>query len=138
MDNSSIGICDMQTPVLSLPSDSSALSSRQASTSLQTLTYTGPHDNVMRVVTSIYPHILQHLRKLNSLQITAMLAPCIVIYLTSLIVYRLYLSPIAAFPGPFLARTTHWYEFYYTYIQTSMYYKKVAEFQPKYGESDRC
>jgi hypothetical protein len=53
-------------------------------------------------------------------------------------VYRLYLIPIAAFPGPFLARTTYWYEFYYTYIQTGMYYKKGAEFHAKYGESDRC
>jgi hypothetical protein len=38
----------------------------------------------------------------------------------------------------FLAKITHWYEFYYTYIQTGMYYKKVAEFHAKYGKSDRA
>jgi hypothetical protein len=76
------------------------------------------------------------MRNLTCHQIATMLAICVVAYISSLIVHRLYLSPVAAFPGLFLAKTTHWYEFYYTYIQTGMYYKKVAEFHAKYGKFD--
>jgi hypothetical protein len=141
MVNSSIGLCDMQAPVPLLMSDSSAASSLHASTSVRTLSYSGPHDSLVRAATSAYLYVLRrtnNMRALSWFQITTMLAICAVTYLSSLIVYRLYLSPVAAFPGPFLARTTHWYEFYYTYIQTGMYYKKVAEFHAKYGKVYRC
>jgi hypothetical protein len=141
MDNSSIGLCDMQAPAPPLMSDCSTPSSLHASTSLQPFVYSGLHDNLVRAVTLVYQDILQQTKSMLNLswvEIAAMLTLFMVAYLSSLTVYRLYLSPVAAFPGPFLARTTHWYEFYYTYIQTGMYYKKVAEFHAKYGESDRC
>jgi hypothetical protein len=141
MDNSSIGLCDMQVPVPPLLSDCSAPSSLHAPPSLQALSYDSLHDNVARAVTSAYLQVLprsHNMQNLSWFQVTTMLAICLVTYLSSLIVYRLYLSPVAAFPGPFLAKTTHWYEFYYTYIQTGMYYKKVAEFHARYGKSDRC
>jgi hypothetical protein len=140
MDNSSIGLCDMQAPVPPLMSDCSTPSSPHASTSLRTLAHSGAHDNLVRAVSSAYLFVFQrtdNLRNLNWFQITTTLALCMVTCLLSLMVYRLYLSPIAAFSGPFLARTTHWYEFYHTYIQTGMYYKKVAQFHARYGESDR-
>jgi hypothetical protein len=140
MDNSSIGLCDMQPPVSALMIDCSTASSFHASTSLETLAPSGLHDSLMRIATSAYLYVLQHtssVRTLSWLQIVTVLALCSITYLTSLIVYRLYLSPLAAFPGPFLARTTHWYEFYYTYVQTGMYYKKVAEFHAKYGKFDQ-
>jgi hypothetical protein len=141
MDNSSIGLCDMQAPVPPLMSDCPTPSSLHAATGLQPFVYSGLHDNLVRAVTLVYQDILQQTKSMLNLswvKIAAMLTLFMVAYLSSLIVYRLYLSPVAAFPGPFLARTTHWYEFYYTYIQTGMYYKKVAEFHAKYGESDRC
>ena len=37
----------------------------------------------------------------------------LVVYLVALAVYRLYLSPIAKFPGPKLAALTQWVETYY-------------------------
>jgi hypothetical protein len=38
------------------------------------------------------------------------------IYLLGLTVYRLFLSPVAHIPGPFLAKVTYWYEFYYDWF----------------------
>jgi len=54
-------------------------------------------------------------------------------YYVALIVYRLWFHPIADFPGPFLARTTFWYEFYYSYVRVGAYYLKVKEMHEKYG-----
>ena len=39
-----------------------------------------------------------------------------VVYGVGLVVYRLYLSPLAAFPGPRLAAATQYYETYYDVI----------------------
>ncbi|KAJ4350345.1 uncharacterized protein N0V89_008966 [Didymosphaeria variabile] len=50
-----------------------------------------------------------------------------------LVYYRLYLSPIAHFPGPKLAAATYWYEFYYDIILGGKYIWKVKEWHGKYG-----
>lgn len=62
------------------------------------------------------------------------IVPGILTYLFGLIMYRVRLSPIAAFPGPFLARTTYWYEFYYNWIKCGHYYLKIEEMHQRYGE----
>jgi hypothetical protein len=56
-----------------------------------------------------------------------------VIYTFALLIYRLYFSPIAAFPGPFLAKATHWYEFYHNFERTGMYYEQIRKMHDKYG-----
>lgn len=56
-----------------------------------------------------------------------------IIYVFALITYRIYFSPIAAFPGPFLAKVTHWYEFYHNFIRTGMYYEEIRKMHEKYG-----
>ncbi|KAF2689563.1 cytochrome P450 [Lentithecium fluviatile CBS 122367] len=48
-------------------------------------------------------------------------------------VYRLYLSPIAKFPGPKLAALTFWYEFYYDVLLKGRYTWKIKELHAKYG-----
>lgn len=48
-------------------------------------------------------------------------------------VYRLYLSPIAKFPGPKLAALTLWYEFYYDVILDGKYTWEIEKMHQKYG-----
>ena len=60
---------------------------------------------------------------------------CLVLtcYILYGIVYRLYLSPIANFPGPKLAAVTFWYECYYDVLKGGRYSWKIADLHEKYG-----
>ena len=49
-------------------------------------------------------------------------------------IYRLYLSPIAAFPGPKFASLTFWNEFYYDVYLGGKYTWKIKEYHQRYGE----
>jgi cytochrome P450 len=63
--------------------------------------------------------------------ILALVAVCL--YLSSLAVYRLYLSPIAEFPGPKLAALTRWYEFYYEVILRGQFTFHISQLHREYG-----
>lgn len=56
-----------------------------------------------------------------------------VVYSIYLVVYRLYFSPIAKFPGPKLAAVTLWYEFYYDVVKRGRYQWIIAELHKEYG-----
>src|SRR6266487_2371566 len=56
-----------------------------------------------------------------------------VLYVCGLFLYRLYWSPIAAFPGPLLARVTFWYEFYHNWVKSGQYYHQIEKMHQKYG-----
>ncbi|KAK0660136.1 cytochrome P450 [Cercophora samala] len=64
---------------------------------------------------------------------TVVVLACLIIYMCTLSVYRLYFSPLARFPGPKLAAVSGWYEFYYDIIQDGQYYLKVEKLHRKYG-----
>ncbi len=70
---------------------------------------------------------------LSPLYITAAGAGLFGLYLVSLVLYRLLLSPLARFPGPKLAALTLWYEFYYDVIRGGQYGRKIAELHQEYG-----
>ena len=65
------------------------------------------------------------------------LASCAV-YVFVCLAYRLYLSPLARFPGPRLAALTSWYEFYYDCVKRGRFTFKIAELHRQYGRSTRC
>ncbi|CEO59187.1 hypothetical protein PMG11_03870 [Penicillium brasilianum] len=56
-----------------------------------------------------------------------------VIYVVYVAIQRLWLSPIAHFPGPKLAALTMWYEFYYDSYLEGEYTFKIAEMHREYG-----
>ena len=66
----------------------------------------------------------------SSLQVIATTAACYTLYG---VIYRLYMSPIASFPGPKLAALTLWYEFYYDVVKHGRYTWKIAELHKEYG-----
>ena len=54
-------------------------------------------------------------------------------YLVGLGFYRLYLSPLAKFPGPRLAALTKWYEFYYDVVAQGQFTFQIQKLHKKYG-----
>lgn len=48
-------------------------------------------------------------------------------------IWRLYLSPVAHVPGPWLAKLTMWNEFYYDVVKGGKYTWKLPEYHAKYG-----
>ena len=55
------------------------------------------------------------------------------LYVFGLIVYRLWLSPIARFPGPKLAAATGLYETYYDVVHQGRWVFKVEQLHETYG-----
>lgn len=62
----------------------------------------------------------------------------LLLYIPLLAYYRLYLHPIAKFPGPKLAAFTRYYEAYYDVFRGGQYTFKIAEMHRKYGEPWLC
>ncbi|KAL8784865.1 MAG: hypothetical protein Q9195_008858 [Heterodermia aff. obscurata] len=64
----------------------------------------------------------------------ALLLLCtLLIYCLGLAFYRLYLDPLAKFPGPKLAALTLWYEFYYDVIKRGKYTFEIEKMHEAYG-----
>jgi hypothetical protein len=55
------------------------------------------------------------------------------LYISSLALYRLFLTPLSRFPGPTLAALTLWYEFYYDVVLEGRYQYKIKELHRTYG-----
>jgi hypothetical protein len=55
--------------------------------------------------------------------------------LVVLTIYRLYLSPIAKFPGPKLAAATYLFEGYYDVVKRGKYTFKIRDLHAEYGQS---
>lgn len=57
----------------------------------------------------------------------------ILIYNITLIIYRLYFSPLAKFPGSRIAAATGWYEFYFDYWKNGKYIFEIERMHRVYG-----
>ena len=73
----------------------------------------------------------------SPLYLGALAAGGVVLYLACLSIYRLYLSPIAKFPGPKLAALTLWYEFYHDVVRGGQYCFKINELHDQYGTEEK-
>lgn len=62
-----------------------------------------------------------------------MLGGAVVAYYVTLVFYRLFLHPVARFPGPRLAAVSRWYEGYYDVILDGEYTSKIAKLHRTYG-----
>lgn len=62
---------------------------------------------------------------------------CVLVSVASLTVYRLFLSPLAVFPGPKLAAATSWYEFYWNIITPGQFTFHLQELHDRYGKNRR-
>ncbi|KAI4206164.1 MAG: hypothetical protein LQ348_001050 [Seirophora lacunosa] len=70
---------------------------------------------------------------IRSSQLLAVAALSFVVYQVTLIVYRLYLCPVAKFPGPKLAAASFWYEFYFDVVKLGRYAHKIDDLHKRYG-----
>lgn len=61
------------------------------------------------------------------------LAGAVAIYYGTVIFYRLFLHPLAGFPGPKLAAISRWYEGYYDLVLGGQYTLKIRELHGYYG-----
>lgn len=61
------------------------------------------------------------------------LGGAVAIYYVTLVFYRLFLHPLARFPGPRLAAISRWYEGYFDVILDGQYTSKIAKLHKIYG-----
>ena len=57
----------------------------------------------------------------------------LVSYTVALTLYRLYLHPLSAFPGPMLAGATGWYETYYDVYKRGKMLEMLEALHKRYG-----
>lgn len=69
----------------------------------------------------------------NPAAAAAAVVAVLLLYVIGLVIQRLYLSPVAKFPGPKLAAATFWYEFYFDVVKRGQYIWKIREMHEKYG-----
>lgn len=69
------------------------------------------------------------------LKVAASAIPLLLTYAATLYLYRVFLHPLARYPGPKLAAASNWYEFYYDVIQQGAFTEHIRELHKQYGES---
>lgn len=73
----------------------------------------------------------------NLTRFNGKIAACIItltiLYSVGLAFHRLFLSPLAAFPGPKIAALTGFYEFYYDFFKGGKYIFEIEKMHKAYG-----
>ena len=60
-------------------------------------------------------------------------ALCFLLYAVYGAIWRLYISPLAKYPGPKLAALTQWYEFYYDVVKHNRFAWEIERLHDIYG-----
>jgi cytochrome P450 len=84
-------------------------------------------------ILSISSRLFIFMNSLSNLLFWQSVAVTTLVYFVSLAFYRLFLHPLAKFPGPKLAAITRYYEAYYDIIQNGQYTFKIVEMHKEYG-----
>lgn len=66
-------------------------------------------------------------------KIAACIITLMILYSVGLAFHRLFLSPLAAFPGPKIAALTGFYEFYYDFFKGGKYIFEIEKMHEVYG-----
>ncbi|TKA78541.1 hypothetical protein B0A49_01646 [Cryomyces minteri] len=77
--------------------------------------------------------VLHSLLSLSKLSLLGYAGTAWLLYLVGLVVYRVYLSPLARFPGRKIAAATWWYEFYWDVIRPGEYCWEVKRMHEEFG-----
>lgn len=70
----------------------------------------------------------------DCMSLLAIVTASLVVWIVGLVAYRMFLHPLASFPGPKLAIATYWYEWYYDLVLGGQYTFKLKELHEKYGK----
>lgn len=71
----------------------------------------------------------------NHINLKASVAFILGLYLVGLLIYRLWLSPIAKFPGPRIVAITGWYETYFDVVKKGKFLHEIEKMHAKYGDN---
>lgn len=68
-----------------------------------------------------------------ALSLLIMIAAALFVWEVGGVTYQLYFSPLAKFPGPKIAASSRWYEFYHDCIRKGKFYLKLQDWHRRYG-----
>ncbi|KAF7954756.1 uncharacterized protein EAE97_000015 [Botrytis byssoidea] len=116
---------DLTTTAITIRSPSSLSISRSSATS-------SIHTKDTKVKRTLYLQTMGLLQPFIGHSLLIFITTLLV-YQVTLVVYRLYFSPLAKFPGPKLAAASLWYEFYYDVWCDGQFTFKIRELHKVYG-----
>lgn len=73
----------------------------------------------------------------SSANLLVLLFSLLVTSIASVVTYRLFFHPLSKVPGPKLAATSRFYDFYYDCIQRGKFVFKIEELHKQYGKPGR-
>jgi hypothetical protein len=86
----------------------------------------------------LIPHVCETMNSVSKAALApslpAILAASLLLYALGSLVYRLYLHPLAKFPGPRLAAVTSFYEGYFEIVLKGQYSRQISKLHDEYGE----